>query len=548
MAAQRRANLEQKTSKPRHSPFGRLSLFSTTVGGAAIILGTASLASRGLGLLRDRLLATGFGAGSDLDVYYAAFRIPDFLFNILIWGAISAAFIPVFAGYLAGKQRETANQVASTVLSLALLTLLVAVGLVWIFAAQVMPLVAPGFTPEQLEKLVELTRVMLLSPIFFGMSGIFGSILQSNHKFVAFATAPLFYNLGIIGGALAAPRYGLVWLAVGVVAGAFLQMLVQLAAVSRTGFRYRPRLDLHHPGVRRILLLMVPATIGIAIVQINWLVETVIATTLREGSLAQFMLATSLSMLPVGVVGASLATAIFPVLAKAASQKRDALFTSSLVGTIRQILYFVIPAAVAMMLLRAQIVRLVYGSGKFDFADTRFVTSLLGILAVSLFAQALIPLLTRAFYALRNTRTPVVISAFAMVLNIVLALVLSHYYGVVGLGFAFSVASIVQVALLFFFLSVKVPSLEDGPMLSAIGRILAASAVMGASIYGALYGVAYVAEHIAKEFTVAYFVLQSGVAVVVGSTVYIGLTLYWKLPEAQTFVSRLRRRVSRAVE
>lgn len=516
------------------------------MGGAAVILGAASLASRGLGLLRDRLLATGFGAGSDLDIYYAAFRIPDFLFNILIWGAISAAFIPVFSGYLVAKQREIANHVASTVLSLALIALVAVAGVVWIFAPQIMPLVAPGFTDAQIDKLVDLSRVMLLSPIFFGMSGIFGSILQSNQKFMAFATAPLFYNLGIIGGALAAPRYGLVWLAVGVVAGALLQMLVQLAAVSRTGFRYRPKLDLSHPGVRKILVLMVPATIGIAIVQINWLVETIIATTLREGSLAQFMLASSLAMLPVGVVGASLATAIFPVLAKAASQQQDALFTSSLVATIRQILYFVIPAAVAMMLLRAQIVRLVYGSGKFDFDDTRYVVSLLGILAVSLFAQALIPLLTRAFYALRNTKTPVIISGVAMVLNIILALVLSNYYGVVGLGFAFSMASIVQVAMLFFFLSAKVPSLEDAPMISAIGRILAAAALMGAGMYAALYGVAFVADDLAREFTVAYFVLQAGVAVVVGSVLYLWLTLRWKLPEAQTFVDRVRRWVSRA--
>lgn len=524
----------------------RLVTFSETLGGAALVLALAQLGSRLLGVVRDRLLATGFGATGDLDVYYAAFRIPDFLFNVLIAGAISSAFIPVFASYLANKRQKDADRVASAILTIALLILAAVALVTFIFAPQIMPLVTPGFSDAQLDKVIELTRVMLLSPILFGLSGIFGSILNSYHRFLAYSLAPLFYNVGIIIGALIAPTHGLVWLAVGVIIGASLQMLIQFGGVIRTGFRYRPRLDLKHPGVRRVFILMVPATIGLAIVQVNWLLETVIATTLREGSLSQFMLASSLAMLPVGVVGASYATAVFPILAQAASQKRTADFTKSLVDVIRRIMFFIIPASIAMMVLRAQIVRLIYGAGKFDFSATRYVTSLLGILVVSLFAQALIPLLTRAFYALRNTKTPVYISSLSMVLNIALAFSLSYYLGVIGLALALSIASIIQLGALFFFLSAKVPELEDADMISSITRITGASLAMGAAMYGTLYGVAFLAEGLAREYTVLYFLIQTGAAILVGVVVYIWLTHRLGLTEADGLLRRLGMKTAKA--
>lgn len=527
-------------AKQTTSVFRKFLGFSTTIGGATILLAAASLASRFMGLIRDRLLATGFGASADLDVYYAAFRIPDFIFQILILGALSAAFIPVFTGYLAKGEHEEADKVGSSLLNLATVGLTAAAAVIWIFAPQVVPLIAPGFSAAQLDQTVELTRIMLLSPIFFGISGVLGGILNSNNRFLAYATAPLCYNLGIIGGALLAPQYGLEWLAYGVIAGAFLQMLIQLLATFRTKFQYRPTILLRHPGVRRTLILAVPATLGIAILQVNLLLETIIASTLREGSLSQFMLATSLSMVPVGVVGASFATAAFPVLAKAASLRQTDEFTLTLLSVIRKILYFIIPASIAMMLLRAQITRLVYGAGKFDFTDTRFVTSLLGILVVSLFAQALIPLLTRAFYALRNTKTPVVISGIAMLVNLVLAISLSYYLGVVGLAIGFSAASIIQLALLFFFLSGKIPALEDREMLSVIGRVLIASLVMGAAIYGTLYGVAFILEHIQSEFTVAFFAIQTAAAVIVGAVVYTLMTRLLRVPESGIILKALR--------
>ncbi|MEX1113368.1 MAG: murein biosynthesis integral membrane protein MurJ [Patescibacteria group bacterium] len=531
-------------SRQVRSTIRRFFGFSASVGGAAALLGIAYFVSRLLALVRDRILATGFGASAELDVYFAAFRIPDFLFNVLIFGAISAAFIPVFAGYLAKRQKRVADRVGSTVLTAATILLLVTAGLAWIFAPQIAPLVAPGFTGEQLGQVTDLTRVMLLSPIFFGIGGIFGSVLHSHQRFLAYATAPLLYNLGIIGGAIVAPELGLIYLAWGVAAGAFLQMLIQLIAGLRTGFSFRPSLHLRHPGVRRIFWLMIPTTIGAGILQINYLVETIVASTLQHGALSQFFLATSLSMVPVSVVGASFATAVFPVLAKAASTRQTGLYVESLVTVIRKILFVIIPVSIAIMLLRAQIVRLVYGAGQFDFEDTRFVTSILGILAVSLFAQALIPLLSKAFYAIRNTKTPVVIAGISMLVNVSLAFPLAAQLGVVGLAVAFSFASIIQLALLFFFLSGKIPAIEDRAMLSAITRIVFCSLVAGAAIYGTLYGVAYLIEDIQSTQTVAFFLIQASLASLVGASVYLMLAFALKLPEARLLILRARHPLS----
>lgn len=516
--------------------------FATTVNGAALLLAIAYFASRLLALVRDRLLATGFGAGSELDVYYTAFRVPDFLFNVLIFGAVSAAFIPIFAGLLARGKTDEANHVASTVLTIGTMVMVIATGITFLFAPQILPLIAPGFSAGQMQELTELTRVMLLSPILFGLSGIFGSILQSNQRFIAYATAPLLYNLGIIAGAVVAPQKGLIWLAYGVVFGALLQMLVQLVAAARTSFRLRPSADWRDKNVQRIFWLMIPTTIGVGIVQLNLLVETIIATTLQSGSVAQFFLATSLSMVPVSVVGASYATAVFPVLAKAAETKQTDLYVQNLLTVIRHVLFLVIPMSIAMMLLRAQIVRLIYGAGKFDFEDTRYVTSLLGILAVSLFAQALIPLMAKAFYSLRNTKTPVVIAAFSMLLNIVGAFVATQYLGVIGLAVSFSAASIIQLALLFFFLSARVPHIEDPKLFSAITKIVLASLVMGAVIYGSLYGIAAVAGELQRDHTVAFFALQAGVATVVGGVVYLVAASAFGLQEPRQFMRRLLRR------
>ncbi|MDP3985229.1 MAG: lipid II flippase MurJ, partial [bacterium] len=258
---------------------------SHTITAAATVLAATSLASRLIGMVRDRVLAGGFGVGEQLDVYYAAFRIPDFLYNLLVLGALSAGFIPVFTAALArGRSHDAAAwRVANGVLNL--LTLIIA-GLLLlgiIFADRLVPMVTPGFDPNALEKTIALTRIMFLSPLFLGLSTVFGGILQSFKRFVIFSLGPIFYNVGIIIGAEVFSRWwGLDGLAWGVVLGAFLHFAIQIPAVSELGYRYRWVWAPREPFVKEIVQLMVPRTLGLAVTQLNLVAMTIIASTMTR--------------------------------------------------------------------------------------------------------------------------------------------------------------------------------------------------------------------------------------------------------------------------
>ena len=374
---------------------------------ASVYIAFFSLFSRILGIFRDRIFASRFGAGNELDAYFAAFRIPDFIFNLLVIGALSAAFIPVFTRYLSRDHEDEAFKISNSVLNLVLILWLFIALLIFIFARPIMGLLVPGFDTEKLSLTVNLTRIMLLSPLFFGISAVAGSMLNSYRRFFSFALAPVLYNLGIIIGALILiPRMGVYALAVGVVIGAFLHMLLQQINVYLLGFRYQRVLDLNHPGVRRIVKLALPRIIGMAVDQINLFVQTILGSILIVGTVAAFNLANNLASLPVGLFGVALATAVFPTLAEKAGLRRDSEFVFELSRVSRVILFLTIPTSVMIILLRAQIVRLILGTGHFDWQDTRLTFGILGYLAISVFALALVPLLSRAFYAFEDTKTP----------------------------------------------------------------------------------------------------------------------------------------------
>ena len=293
-----------------------------TITAAAIIIGSASLVSRLLGVLRDRVLAGEFGAGAELDMYYAAFRIPDLVFNLLVLGALSAGFIPVFSGYLKNKKEawELVN-VATNALGIALLLL---TALLLLITPLLMRMITPGFDSTQLEITSQLARIMFLSPLLLGISAIWGGVLQSLRQFFIYSLAPIVYNVGIIIGALYfVPSLGVYGLAWGVVLGAGLHMLIQLPPVLRLGYRYRPVIDFEHRGFRKIVAMMLPRTLGLLTSQLNFLVITIIGSTLAAGSIAIFNLANNLQSFPLGIFGISFAIAAFPTLSELADKKRD---------------------------------------------------------------------------------------------------------------------------------------------------------------------------------------------------------------------------------
>ncbi len=458
---------------------------------AAALIAISSLASRLLGVIRDRVLAGQFGAGPALDMYYASFRIPDLVYNLIILGALSSGFIPIFTSLIKdfacewGKDCDTQSNnreawsLANNVLNYLFLSVVSLALLGMIFTPNIIHLITPGFSSQEQAITTTLTRIMFLSPIFLGISSILGGILQSFKRFLVYSLAPVFYNFGIIIGAIFFTQwwgvYGLAW---GVVLGASMHMLIQLPMVYHLGWRYHFSLHYHDKSTRKIAKMMLPRTLSLAISQINLVIITIIASSLAAGSLAVFNFANNLQSFPIGIFGISFAIAAFPSLAATAFNKEKLKLNFS--QSFRQILFFIIPATVLIIALRAQIVRVVLGSGKFDWHDTILTMNTLGFFAISLFAQATIPLLVRVFYARHNSVTPFYIGLFTVAVNTALAIYLAPRMGVLGLALAFSIDSILNFSLLWIYLSIKVGDLDLGHIIKSSLKFVVSALAAGA--------------------------------------------------------------------
>jgi putative peptidoglycan lipid II flippase len=512
---------------------------------AAFVITMAGLASRILGLLRDRFLASTFGAGDVLDAYYAAFRVPDLIYNLLIVGALSAAFIPVFTGLVSKEKEEEAWELSNGILNLTVFCMLVFSFIFVIFAPYIMKMITPGFPEEKMKMVVMFTRLMFLSPLFLGISGIFGGILTSFKKFLIYSLAPLFYNLGIILGIFAlVPFLGPIGLVCGVVLGAFLHMAIQYPAVRHSGFRYKFIFlqALKNSEVREVLRLMVPRTLGVAVTQINLTVVTIFASTLAVGSLAIFNFAQNLQSVPLGLFGISFAIAVFPTLSQYAARDDREDFVKAFSQTFRQILFFVIPLSVMILVLRAQIVRVVLGSGKFDWDDTTLTFECLGIFVLSLFAQSTIPLLARAFYALRNTKTPFYIALVTEAFNICAIFILIRKFELLGLVMAFSLASVVQMLMLLFMLRAKFENLDDKNIILSISKISLASFFGGVFAQGVKY---VIGSYVDMQTFLGVFIQLSGSGLA-GILVFGSACYFLKLEEFFAFKNSFTRKIFRA--
>lgn len=520
-----------------------------TVAGAAFLITTMSLASRGLGLIRDSLLASTFSAGDVLDSYYAAFRIPDLIYNILILGALAAAFIPVFTALISRDKDDEAWELANGVVNLAAFFIIVFSVILAIFAPTIMKIITPGFSPEKIATTVMFTRIMFLSPLFLGLSGIFGGILTSFKRFLIYSIAPLFYNLGIIIGILVFVRFwGPIGLAWGVVFGAFCHFLIQYPAARSLGYRHRWNFWVHfnNKEVKRVIRLMVPRTLGIAVNQVNLFVITIFASTLASGSLAIVNFAQNLQGVPLGLFGSSFAIAVFPTLSAIHARSEHQKFVKTFSETFRQILFFVIPVSVFILLLRAQIVRIILGHGKFDWQDTILTFQVLGIFSLSLFAQCIEPLLARTFYSMHDTKTPFYIALISEIINIsaVLLLLKEYHLGVIGLAIAFSVSNLVEIMILLFILRTKFDNLDDKKILSSIFKISVASFAAGIGIQI----VKYLADKLVNIDTFLGISIQTAAAGIVGILIFIGVCYLIRAEEFIHFKNSIARRIFRRGE
>lgn len=489
---------------------------------AATVVMVAYGISRVLGLGREMIIGNQFGTSRALDAYLAAFRIPDLIFQLIAGGALASAFIPTFTGYLTQGDERQAWRLASSVINIMFLVLTTCAAVAALFAPQVVArVVVPGFSPEDQALTVRLMRIMLMAPIIFGVSGVVMGILNSFQHFLLPALAPAIYNLSIIGGAiLLAPSVGVYGLAVGVVVGAVLHLLIQVPELLRKGMVYQPLFDITHPGVREVGRLMVPRMLGLATVQINFLVNTYLASRLIGGSLAALNYAWMLMLLPQGIFAVAIATAAFPTFSGLAARGRLIELRGTVSETLRLTLYLVIPASVGLIVLSEPLVELLLQRGRFDPSSTMAVAWALQFYALGLCAHSALEIVTRAFYSMHDTSTPVVIGVCAMVLNITLSVLLIGPLLHGGLALANSVATVIETIVLLVILRGRLGGVDGYALLSSVGKTGVAAMVMG-------LGVSWYAAWTAD----AHVLVRGGGSIVLGAAFFLGVSLVLRSEE-----------------
>jgi putative peptidoglycan lipid II flippase len=513
----------------------------------------AFVLSRTLGLLRDSLLGSAFGTGADMDAFRAASRVTETLYYLVAGGALASAFIPTFTAYLARGERQVAWQVASAVIDLVFLITLVASAITALIAPWLVSTVlTPGY-PGQTQRLaVSLLRWMLASTVVFGVSGLLMGILNANDHFLLPALAPSMYNLGIIGGVLVLSRpWGIHGVAIGTVIGALLHLLIQLPALRNLGWTYSPVLGLHLDGVREVGRLMGPRVLGLAITQLHFWVNLNLGSRIPvEGVNSALTWGWLLMLLPQGIFAQAIATVTFPSFsARAARQERDTLRTS-IVSVLGVVLYLTLPATAGLILLRQPLVEMFFKRGAFDSRDVAMVSWALAWYALGLVAHSALEIVTRAFYALHNTVTPVWVGGVAMALNVGFSLSFSrafewagvhhwpHAYQpwmpLGGLALANSLATTLETLTLAWLLRRRLAGLDGRRLWASLWRIAVSTAVMGVAI-GVFMRLAPTRN--------AWILGGGGIAI--GAGAFFLATLLLRSPELAWGIDAVRHRLSR---
>lgn len=387
---------------------------------AAIVIGFFTLLSQVLAVVRDRLFAQNIGPSSTLDVYYAAFKIPDFIFL----SVASLASITVLLPFLVEKinadpENGTARKFLNNVFSAFLFALIFVVGLIWIFMPKLAPIVAPGFSPAELSHMIVLSRIMLLSPLLLGISNMLGSVTQMFRRFFVFALSPVFYNLGIISGiVLFYPIFGEKGLAYGVIVGAVLHLLIQVPTLIRYKFLPKLTFKIDWAEIKKVVAISLPRTLGLSISSLELIVYVALASTIDKGSISVFQFSLNLQNVPLGLVGVSYSVAAFPMLVTLFSEGDNRGFVGQVIRAFKQLIFWSLPMIFLFIVLRAQIVRVIFGGNHFSWNDTRLTAALLALFVISLLSQNIILLITRAYYAAGNTRKPLFINFLCTALTI----------------------------------------------------------------------------------------------------------------------------------
>jgi putative peptidoglycan lipid II flippase len=453
----------------------------------------ATMASRVLGLAREQVMAGIFGAGLATDAFNVAFRVPNLLRDLFAEGALSAAFVPTFTETDHRRGREEAWRLGAQVMNALAIALALVTILGWIITPWLVRLLAPGFSkiPGKVDLTITLSRVMLPFLLIVALAAAAMGMLNALRRFTVPALAPMFLNAGMIVGGLALipvfRSFGLptiLAMAVGVVIGGLLQLLVQLPLLFKLGFRPAWPPALTHPGVRRIAFLMLPATIGLAATQLNIFVNTILASMLSQGSVSWLSYAFRLMQLPIGVFGVALATVSLPTVARQAVEGNFAALRATVSGAIRLVFALTLPATFGLWALSTPLVRLLYQHGHFHTWDTNATAAALSAYCVGLCAYSAVKVLVPTYYALGDTRTPVMASFLSVLVNLAGNLILMRWLGHVGLALSTSLTMLFNFAQLSFYLRRKLGRLDGRRMARTALKVGLASAAMAAIVRG----------------------------------------------------------------
>ena len=502
---------------------------------AAAIVAVGFLGSRILGIVRTAVIARVFGSGVQLDAYNVAFNVPDLIFQVLAGATLGSAFIPVFARLYRRESDDRAWELASNVLNLVTVATAVLCLIAFIFAPVLVPLMAPGLVLKG--KAIFLTRIMLLSPLLFSVSGMITGILNGRQHFLLPALAPIAYNLAIIFGAvvLAGP-FGIEGLAIGVVAGAGLHLCVQLPGLLHERMKYHFTFDWRDSAVREVGRLMGPRVVGLAAGQFNFLVSDIFASKVGAGAIANLGFAWTIATLPMALFGMALSTAAFPRLAEHVADEDLAGLHVTVSRVLRAIMFLTIPAALGLAMLREPATVVLLQGGHFSAASSAVTAAALGFYCIGIVPQAGIEIHSRGFYAAGDTRTPVTLAVIAVVFNFLLSAAAWSRFGVNGLAFSVSLSSWLEWSMLYAFY-IRRFNAAVAPDLWAIARITLCAGVMVLVLaigFAPFYKIGRLAS-----LEIAFAGTTAGLAVYAGMAHWLGIS---ELNEAVSRVLGIIRR------
>lgn len=509
-----------------------------------MILVTMVFTSRVLGLVRDRLLNARFSP-NELGVYFAAFRLPNLIFELLVMGALTSAFIPVFTKYLTQKKDQEGFTMAAALINLSVIILAVVSVPILIWTEPLSRVLAPGFTNAEVVRMASFTRIMIITQVLPLLIGnFFTGILQSYNLFLVPALAPVLYNIGIIGGIIfLTPLYGLLGPVYGVGIGALLFMSVQLPLILSVGYKHVLNFSTKLAGVREVFRLIAPRTIGLAVSQIDSTVDLMLSSLLGAQMVTVFNFAQQLQQLPVGLFGVAVAQAALPTLSAASARDDKEEFRHSVTTGIHQILFFVFPVSAMFIVLRIPVVRLVFGASRFTWEATVATGMTLSMFAISIFAQAIVNVLARGFYALYDTKTPVIVGVVSILINTGASIYFIKFLGlpVWYLGLSTSIASIINAGALFFLMDKRLSGFIRGELIVPGIKMFIAALLAGVVVYFPLK----IFDQLVFDTTRTFGLLMlTGIAGGAGLLTYVTLSWVFDVSEVKSFyalISRVRK-------